>query len=476
MTTGDRASRRWRLPPRVTLIDAAARLSQLPGLIWLDSSSRGPIQDGRPSGRYSYLSADPIDQFVAGPNDIDAWNDLRRWIERTRPEHLVNPERIANQKQVVPPGEPPHGFTGGWAGSIGYEAGAWLERTGVAAGGGLADSVMHLGLYDWVLREDHLGGGVELIVPAWSVRRDPGRFERVRRWLSKIDEQPVAPEPPSASIRRPPSSNFTGPAFRAAVAEIVERICRGDSFQVNLAQTLSAQTDQPPLRLYRRLRRRNPAPMSAYYDAGTYQILCSSPEGFLRVAGREVETRPIKGTVRRTGDATLDQALADQLLTSEKDRAENVMIVDLMRSDLSRVCTADSIEVPSLCQIEAYQFVQHLVSVVRGRLRPELNVVDLLVACFPGGSITGAPKIEAMRTIAALEPDRRGPYCGSIGYIDPAGCGGAGASEWNIAIRTMVHRDRQLRIPVGGGMTARSDPASEEAETWIKAEGMLRAL
>lgn len=455
---------RRKLPDGFSLVDAAGWLVDRGGLVWFDSSSRGPQRrDGAPIGRWSFLSADPVDRLVQHLTDEDPWLAFRQFVSESK-RH----QSSATSDPTLPP------FCGGWAGCIGYEAGSRLEPTGVAADPGLADSIIDVGFYDWVLCTDHLSGQTELVVPAWAILARHDRAIEVSGWIDQVMKQSLAPEPPSASLSQwanRPESNFLPGDFQEAVGEIVNRICRGDSFQVNLAQSLWARTDTDPMRLYRRLRRRNPAPMSGYYDAGTYQVLCSSPEGFLRVQDRIVETRPIKGTVKRTGDDQIDRQLADQLLASEKDRAENIMIVDLMRNDLSRVCIPQSIQVPSLCEIERYQFVQHLVSVVTGKLAQEHDIVDLLMACFPGGSITGAPKIEAMRTIATLEPHQRGPYCGSIGYIDLAG-----NSEWNICIRTMIHRDGRLQIPVGGGMTARSDPASEEAETWIKAEGMLRAL
>jgi para-aminobenzoate synthetase component 1 len=267
------------------------------------------------------------------------------------------------------------------------------------------------------------------------------------------------------------TSNFSSVKFRKRIAEIVRLICEGDSFQVNLAQRLLSKSHLAPSELYLKLRDRNPAPFGAFYQGGDFAVLSSSPEGFLQVRDRIVETRPIKGTVPRTGDDETDRQLAQHLSDSDKDRAENVMIADLMRNDLSRVCEDDSVTVTQLCELERYEFVQHLVSVVRGELSEGRNVADLLRACFPGGSVTGAPKIEAMRTIARLEPNPRGPYCGSMGYVS---CGGN--ADFNILIRTITQAHGYWQIPVGGGITARSEPASEEAETWIKAEGMLRAI
>ena len=200
-------------------------------------------------------------------------------------------------------------------------------------------------------------------------------------------------------------------------------------------------------------------------------IASTSPERFLKLVGRDVETRPIKGTVRRAADAAADRSNADWLANSEKDRAENTMIVDLLRNDLSRVCEPGSVDVPVLCAIETYASVHHLVSVVTGRLKPEKDIVDLIAATFPGGSITGAPKIKAMEIIAQLEGAPRGPYCGAIGYI-----GFDGNADLNIAIRTLVCDGERFSLHAGGGITLLSDPASEYDETLAKAERILGAL
>jgi para-aminobenzoate synthetase component 1 len=240
---------------------------------------------------------------------------------------------------------------------------------------------------------------------------------------------------------------------------------------VNLAQRLTTQQTCDDVSLYLRLRKVNPAPFSGFYRGDGFTLHSSSPEGFLRVRGDWVQTRPIKGTTPRTGDAARDAELARNLLNSQKDRAENIMIVDLMRNDLSRVCDDTSVTVDQLCEIERYQFVQHLVSVVQGRLRDNATVVDLLRACFPGGSVTGAPKIEAMRTIAELERHRRDLYCGSLGYISSGN-----VADFNILIRSITSTGGRWVLPVGGGITARSQPDAEEAETWTKALGMLRAI
>jgi para-aminobenzoate synthetase component 1 len=225
------------------------------------------------------------------------------------------------------------------------------------------------------------------------------------------------------------------------------------------------------LELYLRLRQCNPAPFAGWFDGGEFQLASASPERFLSVCDQRVEARPIKGTRRRTAQAEADLFAGDELLESEKDRAENVMIVDLLRNDLSRVCEPASVRVTQLCGLEPYQFVQHLVSVVVGALRPGATPIELLRGAFPGGSITGAPKVRAMEIIAELEPTARGPYCGSLGYV-----GFDGWLDQNILIRTITAAGGWWQFPVGGGIVAQSTPQREYEETWHKAAGLLRAL
>src|SRR6185503_20838609 len=223
--------------------------------------------------------------------------------------------------------------------------------------------------------------------------------------------------------------------------------------------------------LFRALAERSPAPFSASFDAGDHAIASASPERFIALRGGHVETRPIKGTRPRGVDATEDRALADELLASPKDRAENVMIVDVLRNDLGRVCEIGSVETPELCALESFPQVHHLTSTVVGRLREGLDAFDLLAACFPGGSITGAPKIRAMEILDEIEPVRRHIYTGSLGYVD-----WTGDADWNVAIRTALVTPEALHFAAGGGITADSDPELELQETLHKAEGMRSAI
>lgn len=259
--------------------------------------------------------------------------------------------------------------------------------------------------------------------------------------------------------------------YEAAALRVLDFIAAGDCYQVNLSQRFTCPFEGSPWGLYRRLREVSPAPYAAYLDCGDHQVLSSSPELFLRIRDGLVETRPIKGTRPRGATPEEDAAQAAQLLSSVKDRAELLMIVDLERNDLGRVCEYGSVHVPDLYQLESYANVHHLVATVRGRLRAGVGPLECLRACFPGGSITGAPKIRAMEIIDELEPVRRGVYTGAIGWVDAQGNG-----EWNIAIRTMLVKGGRVHLYAGGGIVADSDPAAEYAETLAKASGMLRAL
>ena len=293
-----------------------------------------------------------------------------------------------------------------------------------------------------------------------------------RGQLSAADLAPKYPvERLSDNLMGRLTSSFSTEQYLAAVGRAIDYIHAGDVFQVNLAQRLLHPAASDPVSLYLRLRRRNPATFGGYFDLGEFQIASASPERFLKVRGGEVEARPIKGTRRRTARPEADLFAGDELRESEKDIAENVMIVDLLRNDLSRVCRPESVVVSELCRLETYEFVQHLVSVVRGRLRDGIGSLDLLRAAFPGGSVTGAPKVRAMEIIAELEPTARGPYCGALGYI-----GFDDTMDTNILIRTITAGRGWWQMPVGGGIVAQSDPQAEYDETWHKAEGLLRAL
>jgi para-aminobenzoate synthetase component I len=463
------------LGKRLSLVDDFLRLRHLPHILWLDSAAGDPRL-----ARYSYLTADPIavERFSIPTDSV--WELLRGW------QWVVQQPTCDD----LPP------FQGGIAGLFAYDLATSLEPTiGKHAICDLPTDALCVGIYDWVLCLDHATNQATLVVQGWSadegerpIQAAQRRAAQVRGWLEQPVSRPIermsrhsttayteiaaTSLAPQFATRFPGvTSNFTSVDFRDAIATIVARIREGDSFQVNLAQRLLVRQTIDSVPLYLRLREANAAPFAGYFDGGPWQVLSSSPERFLRLEHGRVETRPIKGTCPRTGDDRRDAQLAAELLTSEKDRAENVMIVDLMRSDLSRVCADPSVTVTQLCAIEQYAHVQHLVSTVEGRLREGLTAIDLLKATFPGGSISGAPKVRAMQNISELEPTPRGPYCGSLGFMAPGD-----RADWNILIRTITAAHGWLQAPVGGGITAQSDPAGEEAETWVKAEGLLRAL
>ena len=265
------------------------------------------------------------------------------------------------------------------------------------------------------------------------------------------------------------TSTFTRGQYLRTVDRVIEYIHAGDIFQANLSQRLLARAPCDPIELFGRLRRVNPAPFAGLMLWDDWAVISASPERYLCVTDGEVETRPIKGTRQRKRGPEADLFTRDELRESDKDQAENVMIVDLLRNDLSRVCQAGSIRVPHLCSVETYETVQHLVSEVRGQLRTGTTTWDLLRATFPGGSISGAPKVRAMQIIAELEPTVRGPYCGSLFYV-----GFDGQTDSNLLIRSFAQRYGWLQCNVGGGIVAQSNAAAEYEETLTKAAGMLK--
>jgi para-aminobenzoate synthetase component 1 len=454
------------LPPGLSAWDAARRLARLPHLLFLDSALAGP-----PLGRFSFVAADPVLWLTSEPGGRgDPFAELHALLTRWPAATL--------------PGLPP--FQGGLAGLFGYGLCHHVERLPRPRFDERLAPDLAVGLYDVVLAFDHALGRAWIVstgVPeggeAARRERAEARLAEARGWLTTPPTLPplsaTRAVEPAVSFPVPGlpgiTSSFSRDGYLAAVRRVVEYVHAGDCFQVNLAQRLLAAWPGPPLELYGRLRERNPAPFAGYLDLGDAAVVSASPERFLKVSAGQVETRPIKGTRPRGATPEEDARRRAELLASAKDRAENVMIVDLLRNDLGRVCAYGSVEVAALCQLETYRTVHHLVSEVRGRLRPGLGPVDLLRAAFPGGSVTGAPKVRAMQIIAELEPTARGPYCGALGYL-----GHDGAMDTNILIRTFTAAGGRAWFPVGGGLVADSDPEAELAETLHKAEGLLRAL
>ncbi len=435
------------------------------GLVLLDSARPDPRL-----GRHAFVACDPFQVLAATGRAVavgerrfaaNPWDVLAAEVGRFR----LDPH----------PGLPP--FQGGAAGLFGYDLGRHLERLTEPGPDPLGFPEMLVGFFDTVVGFDRHRR------LSWiSSTGDPERGGRAReaRMSGRADALEAALEETPAAARPtfvPVPAEAWNPdcergTYEDKVARVIEYIRAGDVYQANLSRRYAATTaaDFDPLALYGALRTLNPAPFAAYLSVGGNVLLSASPERFLKLDQNRVETRPIKGTRPRCDDPDADARLARELLDSEKDRAENLMIVDLLRNDISRVCLAGTVKVPELFVLESYATVHHLVSTVVGRIEPGAGPVDLLKACFPGGSITGAPKIRAMEIIAELEPQRRGPFFGSVGYI-----GFDGAMDTNLTIRTLVWRENLLALQVGGGIVADSNPAAEYEETLTKAKALFAA-
>ena len=479
---------------------AAARFLDLPYLLFLDSataqgSSRPTTSEVHQLGRYSFLAADPW-RVVRGKGAVTWVGDGHGgdWTSTPADPLLAVQELLAPFAAEPVSGLPP--FQAGAAGYVGYDYGAVLEHLPAPRFDDLAIPDVMLAVYDWVIAWDHR------LDTAWVIstglpETGPGRERRARERISMVQARLAGSPAPASRLHRPshdpgcppaPSypvvgveeaesvglrSTFTHRGYLDAVTRVRDYIVAGDIFQANLSQRFEAPLTEPAFDLYSRLRGRNPAAFAAYLDFGELQVLSASPERFLRLDEdhRQVETRPIKGTRPRGLGPMHDAALGRALSESDKDRAENVMIVDLLRNDLSRVCRPGTVRVPELFALEHHPTVHHLVSTVVGELEPGTGAVDLLRAAFPGGSITGAPKVRAMEIIAELEPTRRGVYCGSIGYLSTTG-----AMDTSIVIRTYLALRGRVYFQAGGGIVADSDPELEYRETLDKARALIGAL
>ena len=475
-------------------------LAGLPYRLFLDSATPATRL-----GRYSFLTADPM-AIVQSKGARTEVCDVRNGVRIVAGDALAHVGALLGPyRRAALEGLPP--FQGGAAGYLAYDWGRVLERIPGNRHDdlGLPDAVF--GIYDWVIGWDHrasrawlMSTGIPEAEDAARARRAEERaaqiVERLRR--HRVDgaphngapyERPLPVGHPFRGAAHAPSypveggwwdrgldvrSSFAHEGYLDAVTRVREYILAGDVFQTNLSQRFEAPLNESPWDLYRRMRIRNAAPFAAFLETPDVSVVSASPERFLRVdEGGHVETRPIKGTMPRGFGPEHDGLLGQALSESAKDRAENLMIVDLMRNDLSRVCRAGTVRVPELFTLEHYATVHHLVSTVVGELAPGRDPLDLLRAAFPGGSITGAPKVRAMEIIAELEPSQRSVYCGSIGYYSVTG-----ALDTSIAIRTVIAPAGRNRVyfNAGGGIVADSDPEQEYRETLHKARGMIDAL
>jgi para-aminobenzoate synthetase component 1 len=447
-----------REPWHGTAEDAARLLHGRDGLAWIDSS-----EAGGPRSRWSIVASDPRWRLVAYGEDV--LFDGPAGPQRLAPGAL---NALVDQIDAETPVAPALGdlpFVGGAIGYLGFELAREVESLPCTTVDDVGAPDLAFAWYDAALVEDHSEGR------SWLVGRSDA-VQSLRRALETAQPQPVEPPSTGSSLLR---SNMTRDRYLAAVERARDYIRAGDIYQVNLSQRFSTLCSRDGFEVYRTLREVSPAPFAAYLDLrgelASLELLSSSPERFLLANGSHLETRPIKGTRPRGASEAEDRGLAEALRASEKDRAEHVMIVDLERNDLGRVALPGSVAVPEFAALESFRQVHHLTSTITARRRPGTGLRELLRATFPGGSITGAPKIRALEIIDELEPTVRGVYTGAIGYVSATG-----RLDLNIAIRTITLADGVAHLHVGGAIVHDSDPEAEYVETLDKARGMARAL
>ncbi len=440
-----------------------AGLAERAGSFFLDSA--------RPAGglgAYSFIGFDPFLVFRATGSEIELnWGESREMVAG---DPFLELRKLL--RRFASPSAPGLPFSGGAVGYFSYELCRQLEPVAGPAPDAMVVPDAEFGFYDGVFAfETATGRAFAVAHPVH--RRDADTILSALEQAARAAPAQVrahAPEP-NRVLSAPPQSNFSPAGYLQAIARIKAYIASGDVYQVNLTQRYSTPFSGGAYALYRRLRERSPAAFSCYLNGTDFQVVSSSPERFFRLRGDRAETRPIKGTRPRGADPATDARIRAELLTSPKDRAELLMIVDLERNDLGRVCEPGSIVVEDLFQLESHPTVHHLVANVSGRLRPGWDAIDCIRALFPGGSITGAPKVRAMQIIGELEPCRRGIYTGAIGYL-----GFDGDCDLSIAIRTIVCRGQRATYGVGGGIVWDSDPQNEYEETLHKGRAMRAAL
>jgi para-aminobenzoate synthetase component 1 len=438
------------LPYVVNAGDYYAAIAELPWAIWLDSGGKD---------RYDILVAQPIATLVTQ----GAYTEISD-VQGQR-QSTDDPFDLLREQIGVPTAAMPQiPFCGGALGYWGYDlARRWVKLAGqVGAAENLPD--MAIGIYDWAVLIDHQEKEARLV----SRLHAPETAHILPEILARLQNNLVKRNP-DFRITTDVQTNLSRNEYEAAFNKIHEYLIAGDCYQINLAQRFAAKACGDAYNAYLALREITPAPYSAFLNLPQGQILCASPERFLLLRAGRVETKPIKGTRQRGIDTEADAQLKADLQSNDKDRAENLMIVDLLRNDLSKSCAVGSVEVEKLFAVESYANVHHLVSTITGKLAADKDALSLLRDSFPGGSITGAPKKRAMEIIEQLEPQRRGVYCGSIGYI-----GWDGNMDTNIAIRTMIYTQGVIHCSAGGGVVADSIAADEYQETLDKAAGMLQ--
>lgn len=429
-----------------------AAIADLPWAIWLDSGGRG---------RYDILVAEPVVTLVTQGEKtlITSAEGVR---DSTTDPFVLLREQLGTQLETVTDIK----FAGGALGYWGYDLVRRLALVQSVAKDAEGLPEMAIGIYDWAIQFDHQAKTAQLL----SYHRYPKTEKRLQQIVELLLNK-TAVSPKIFQVHGAITSNFNRASYSEAFSSVQRYLREGDCYQINLAQRFTAQASGDAFAAYCKLRQLNPAPYAAFLNLPQLQILCASPERFLQVQQGRVETKPIKGTRPSVEDVEQNARLIEELRSSPKDRAENLMIVDLLRNDLSKNCVPGSIQVPKLFEIESYATVHHLVSTVTGELVIGHDALLLLRDSFPGGSVTGAPKLRAMQIIEQLEPQRRGIYCGSIGYV-----GADGNMDCNIVIRTLVYAEGEIRCWAGGGIVADSEAAAEYQETLDKAAVMLELL
>lgn len=450
-------------------IQLFALLEQKSWSILFDSAThQHPFQN---TNRYSYIAVSPY-KTISLKNGI-----IQGSVDKiTDPFALLKNNLLLFKTQKIS-GLPP--FQGGLAGYFAYDLCHYLEKIPYPTLDDMKFPDLAVGFYDCVLSFDHQDQRAWIISTGFPETNENVRQQRAKSRLKELlalitakQEKIKTPKHVGCDLKNI-TANFSKKDYLKIINIAKNYILSGDIYEVNLSQRFKSELPHnfSSFALYQHLRKINPAPFAAYLNLEKIIIASASPERFILSDNHVVETRPIKGTMLRGKTPQQDRQFAQQLLQSKKDRAENVMIVDLMRNDLSRICEDDSVHVEKLCGLESYATVHHLVSVITGKLKPPIDALDLLKATFPGGSITGVPKIRAMQIIAALEPHRRGPYCGSIGFVSFTG-----DMDSSIAIRTYAIHDRILTYQSGGAIVLDSDPAQEYQETLNKAHALTQAL
>ncbi|MCE7999171.1 MAG: aminodeoxychorismate synthase component I [Rhodobiaceae bacterium] len=457
-----------------------AAVAREPYALLLDSATAGPHRDPKLQGRWTYIATDPFTVLTKQQGQT-CLNGIAQNIDALELLHQQAAALSLTPDWPEEDGLPP--FTGGFAGLFGYELGQELEHLPTVPQAETADTPppdLALGAYDCILAFDcveHRAFIVSTGLPETSPTARAVRAEaRAAKWRARLALHPALPElrwPQAPAPDHAIHTEQTRDTYESKVQKVIDYIFAGDIFQANLSQRFDAtlQHGDDAFTLYRKLRTISPAPFAGFFNFVHGYLLSSSPERFLKSDGKTVETKPIKGTRPRGATPEEDQALAGQLVNSEKDNAENVMIVDLLRNDLSRVSADGSVKITELCELESFATVHHLVSTIRSQLRPDKTGVDLLSACFPGGSITGAPKVRAMEIISELEGTTRGPYCGSLGFLSFSG-----AMDTNILIRSMTCIGENITFRAGGGIVADSNPSDEYEETLDKAAALADAI